>query len=1433
MNSEPVAGIRRFITPARVFLAFILVLGATAAPASAGSVHDFLYTVPTAEVPRGTYYAEDMAVDNSSSSSSGDVYLASGVGDGNPPVVDKFDPSSSTASYLCQITGEGETSASTTECDTSAAGPGRFGDPRGVAVDPSSGFVYVAVTGAEGEPNGVYQFEPSGAYTGRSLNLGGVSAPHLDVSNATGNVLIADETNDRIIEWNPGTESVTVLSTGSGAPGGTFESLRGVAVDNDPSSANYGDVYAVDGGRNVIDRFSEAGVYECQITGAGEATTSASECDSSEPGIGEDLHFGANEFKDLAGAIAVDPTNGHIYVGEGGGFSRVDEFAPSGSFLAKIGEPPPRLNQGWSVAGISISKETGDIFVASDLNPKEAYVFGPDKPIVASAKATEADASGAVLHGTVNPAGTTITACEFEYVEAAGWEPREEAPYASGSTVPCEPGPAEIGTGTNPVPVEASISGLEGGKIYHFRLVASNSAGTSVSGDEFFGAPEVNTRSVTQPEQHTATLNATVNPDNIATTYKFEYGTSTSYGKSAPASPVGVGSGKTPVTVSQPISGLQLGTTYHYRVVATNASGTVQSPDRTFETLPAALLDPIAASPQSTTAAILQAYVDPLGAATSYHFEYGEANGPAGTYGNSTPTVSAGEGNAATLVSAEITGLQPGSTYHFRTVVANANGTITGPDVTLETEAASCPNEARREEQGKPALMLPECRAFEQVSPQEKGGADAFSSALGTTGEHVFYKSRGSFAGNEWSAAAVAGAEYLAHRTASGWVSEAIHPTTKQVGLLNGGNLVDQNGELTESLWGEQGVRPDPFTRGTGGMLALRQPDGTFVPASPPLQPLDPSPTWEAGDHVLEGSSADFTHFVYRSDNPFIPDNLPPGSHRLYDIAAGPSPSIALIQVDSAGKPIPQCETPPGYEGGEATLGGNGGVGLAEASDGGQNAISADGSTIFFSLVPQGDCSHEGARASNVQIYARLNQSTTVPISEPPLGEECESTGCRAAPPQDAVFAGAAENGSKAFLLDTHMLTDEASEDTEENDSAEGCMDFIMKGTSGCNLYMYDFARPEGRRLVDISASAVNASGPEVRGVLRSSEDGSHVYFVAHGLLTEAPNSLGQRAQAGAENLYVYDTETGGLSYIGFLCSGEEKSGSLTGIEQCQGDDKENIWTAGSTFNNRTFSSPNGEVFVFSTFAQLTPDDTNANTDVYRYDAATGSLERVSIGHDGTADQNGNGPGGAAAILWTYGQHSSQDERAEDQPNAAGKFRPMSNDGASIVFTTKRALQEGDENGKVDYYLWHDGQVSLVSGAKSNVDLPRTGEIFLINSQGTMVSISPSGRDITFATDAGLVNGDNDGLADIYDARIGGGFAPPPPPPSPCEGNESCGGPPTQPGPAPTLGSETLVGPQNPLSCHKGFVEKHNRCVHKKHRRKAHRRHHSHNKGGK
>src|SRR5205823_422001 len=109
---------------------------------------------------------------------------------------------------------------------------------------------------------------------------------------------------------------------------------------------------------------------------------------------------------------------------------------------------------------------------------------------------------------------------------------------------------ASAGSGWSAVAVSTNLSGLTSGTTYHFRLVATNAAGTTFGGDQTLTTlvkPSVATGSATSIVDTTATLNGSVDPNGSSTTYRFEYGTTTSYGSQSPAVDASAGAGSSPV----------------------------------------------------------------------------------------------------------------------------------------------------------------------------------------------------------------------------------------------------------------------------------------------------------------------------------------------------------------------------------------------------------------------------------------------------------------------------------------------------------------------------------------------------------------------------------------------------------------------------------------------------------------------------------------------------------------------------------------------------------------------------------------------------------------------------------------------------------------------------------------------------------------------
>jgi Ca2+-binding RTX toxin-like protein len=196
--------------------------------------------------------------------------------------------------------------------------------------------------------------------------------------------------------------------------------------------------------------------------------------------------------------------------------------------------------------------------------------------------------------------------------------------------------------------------------------------------------PGATTGSASSVTGTTATLNGSVNPNGAATTWQFELGTSTGYGSRAPSAPQSAGAGSASSAVKTAVSGLQPGTTYHYRLTATNAGGTTVGADATFKTQPAPGVGTRGSSSVGTTSATVACDVDPNGLATTWSVEYGTTSG----YGTMTSAQSAGSGTTARRVTAALTGLRGGTTYHYRCVASSSAGTSRGGDASFATRGA-------------------------------------------------------------------------------------------------------------------------------------------------------------------------------------------------------------------------------------------------------------------------------------------------------------------------------------------------------------------------------------------------------------------------------------------------------------------------------------------------------------------------------------------------------------------------------------------------------------------------------------------------------------------------------------------------------------------------------------------------------------------------
>ena len=692
---------------------------------------------------------------------------------------------------------------------------------------------------------------------------------------------------------------------------------------------------------------------------------------------------------------------------------------------------------------------------------------------------------------------------------------------------------------------------------------------------------------------------------------------------------------------------------------------------------------------------------------------------------------------------------------------AFAIGAIGASDITSasavgDANESACPNES------SPGFRtyLPDCRAYELVTPPNKGGAlvkaEGFASAaIAADGSSLLGASTGAFAGltSDELPAPSGTADYRFTRTGNGWVTSALDPFQTQ--LMSSG--------VEDSIWA-------PDVAGSGAdHFSLVHADGSVSDIGP-VWPPALGPNQAPGNYnifppysVLGAASnasngvvftivkTKFGPSLIEKSSLYWPFDMTIAESSLYEYTGTNSVEPSLVGV--------------GGGAGSTTLISQCGAYLGSSQEE-YNAVSAHGETVFFD-AEAGGCvgenrNHElvtGSGPPVSELYARIAGSKTVAISEPSRND-CEACETAPAAMRPAVFRGASEDGSRVFFT------------TEQE---------LLAGQKGTNLYEYDFDAPEHHKIALVSSGA---SEPQVQGVSRISLDGSHAYFVASGALSATPNNGGQKAQAGADNLYVYVRDesypSGHIAFIALLCSGAGKSREIDD-PQCSsslgaGVGDEELWAV-SDQGRPAQATPDGQFLVFTSYGDLTADDTSDALQVFRYDSLTGNLVRISIGQDGY-NNNGNAMRDVS--------DASVDDNARISPQDYGYgarggaiARTMSDDGSDVFFQspvglTPQALNlvqvdtnSGDPLYAQNVYEYHDGRVSLISDGRDTARVLASEEI--------LIGTSASGGDVFFRSGDQLVPQDTDTQVDFYDARIDGGF-PAPAAPASCEG-EGCQAP--------------------------------------------------------
>ncbi len=821
----------------------------------------------------------------------------------------------------------------------------------GVAVDssggPTDGYIYVINSFAE---PAVRVFDATGAYLG-DLDPGHIVLCGLAVNPVTGEVYTSSYADE---------------------PARRFAAPVGQIANPEPN-----------GRLNLPSNCSSLAV---DSTGAAYLATSPNQ------GLTGVTRFDDSQFEaaapsgtvfdtDGVTALAVDPADDSVYLNKR---DRIVQRTASG---AEVGSPFPQapLNDSQGVAvgpggAVSVAETNG--------GDGGVFVFGADEaalPLASTAAPSNVGKASAEVAGEVDPDGAGgVTACEFRFGLDAG--------YSDGS-VPCTPAVSPGTPIASPTAVSATLTGLQPGTHYHARLFVTNAKGTTVGEDRSFDTPiaveGVTTGDATGVTKDSASLNGSYVGDGTDTHYYFQYGTTATYGQTAPAPPgADAGSPSGPQTLAPiALSGLQGATEYHYRLVAANSFGAAFGDDRTFTTAPAVTdlltgaaieitdesakltgsfqadkyevhyyfeygpstnygrtvpvppgdavapgagsldvppvllsdlqtgatyhfrivasnatgktfgqdeafttaerpsIDNLSTADVKATSAELKAVINPMKGETSYHFEYG----PTTAYGTSVPVPdeSIGSGSAGVSVSVALSELVKGVTYHFRVVAQNQYGTVSSGDQAFGFYPPPCPNAQLRGETG--SNHLPDCRAYELVSPTYAAGTIIFPSG-GPTTSYATDPPRLAYVG---SYGAIPGSGdpintngdlYVATRTDTGWQTKYIGLPPEQTLEMGGPpqdhvESISQHGPTDEQI----GVQSTPDL---SRILSYdRSPPLSYEYPNPNRPPSNVPYLWSSTNDLLgrwptdvqtvnEGlkfkgtpiASADFTHLVFSSD---------------------------------------------------------------------------------------------------------------------------------------------------------------------------------------------------------------------------------------------------------------------------------------------------------------------------------------------------------------------------------------------------------------------------------------------------------------------------------------------------------------------------------------------------------------------------------------
>lgn len=638
----------------------------------------------------------------------------------------------------------------------------------------------------------------------------------------------------------------------------------------------------------------------------------------------------------------------------------------------------------------------------------------------------------------------------------------------------------------------------------------------------------------------------------------------------------------------------------------------------------------------------------------------------------------------------------------------------------------TCPNAQVRALQF--STFLPDCRAYELVSPANKEGsnvaADPTMTQSAVSGEAIKWTSTKAF--GDAIGTEVRGAEYVSQRGSEGWSTHSINPGQRApvFSLYKSSQYQDFSDDLTKGVyWALAPVGGGhPNVEHVASLYlrtdVLSAPPGTYELLSDSATPLPSRPEFSTEMEIhFAAASADWSRITFETTQALTTDaaNANPALPKLYEWHNG---AVTLVGI------LPDGTVAEGSMAGD-------GAGT-HFWDGGwtRDTISSDGSRIVFTAAPfAGVNNSEQIQAGD--LYMRIDGKETIKLN---VDERTEPD---PEGPQPAAFWAATANESEIFFTTGQALTDDA--------------------TSGdWHFYRYDLDAPSGKHLALLAQVAT----PEgVEGKLRYlanqdiaingiSADGSYVYFTV-----PVFNEIGEitpwldvwhdgtiRRLVPRETVSVRDSAWGDTSRVG-------------------GANSFRVTPDGKTIAFATNDREVAKLVGYDNVHYTGPGYADKN-EIYTYAYDSEKLTCVSCDPSGAlpvgdADNTTNVYIDAMDIyaLTEYMSNMYQD-------------RSLSDDGRYIFFDTPDPLVPEDTNGRRDVYEYDTtlGRAELLSGG-------------MCNCESTFVDASPDGSNAFFTTHQALVRADFDTADDVYDVRIGGGFvAQSAPLPAPCEGDD-CQGP--------------------------------------------------------